>query len=97
MSNYEELSIERKKEQEKGNLPLWYQTAGYQLLKSKYLWNNSTLKETFLRMANVAASHLKDKLPKEHVEYLEKRFFEIMWDGDLAPASPVYNLGTPRG
>lgn len=97
MSNYEELSIERKKEQEKGNLPLWYQTAGYQLLKSKYLWNNSTLKETFLRMANVAASHLKDKLPKEDVEYLEKRFFEIMWDGDLAPASPVYNLGTPRG
>lgn len=97
MSNYEELSIERKKLQEQGDLPEWYQTAGYQLLKDKYLWGDKTLKATFQTMADTAAKHLYDKLPYEEAQYLHKRFFEILWDGDLAAASPVYNLGTPRG
>lgn len=96
MSNYEELSIRRKELQAKGDLPDWYQTAGLQLLEDKYLWKDSTLKETFQRMADTASKHLKD-LPKEEQEYLRKRFFEVLWDGDLAAASPVYNLGTPRG
>lgn len=96
-SNYEELSIERKRLQQEGSLPEWYQTGGYQLLKSKYLWKDSTLKETFQRMADTAIQHLDGKLPKDEVDYLHRRFFEIMWDGHLAPASPVYNLGTPRG
>lgn len=97
MSNYEELSIERKRLQEEGSLPEWYMTPGYQLLKDKYLWENSTLKETFQRMADTAIKHLEGKLPQEEVEYLHRRFFEILWDGDLAAASPVYNLGTKRG
>lgn len=97
MSNYEELSIERKRLQEEGLLPEWYQTAGYQLLKDKYLWGDSNLKETFQRMADTAIRHLKGKLPQDEVDYLHKRFFEVLWDGDLAAASPVYNLGTPRG
>ena len=96
MSNYEELSIRRKALQASGDLPDWYQTAGLQLLEDKYLWENSTLKETFQRMADTASKHLKG-LPKEQQEYLHKRFFEILWEGDLAAASPVYNLGTPRG
>lgn len=97
MSNYEELSIERKRLQKEGSLPDWYMTPGYQLLKDKYLWEDSTLKETFQRMADTAIKHLRGKLPDEEVNYLHRRFFEIMWDGDLAPASPVYNLGTKRG
>lgn len=97
MSNYEELSIKRKKLQEEGSLPDWYQTAGYQLLSDKYLYENSTLKETFQRMADTAAKHLYGKIPDEEAKYLHKRFNEIIWEADLAPASPVYNLGTPRG
>lgn len=97
MSNYEELSIERKRLQEEGSLPDWYMTPGYQLLKDKYLWEDSTLKETFQRMADTAIKHLQGKLPQDEVDYLHKRFFEILWDADLAAASPVYNLGTPRG
>lgn len=97
MSNYEELSIRRKELQAKGDLPDWYQTAGLQLLEDKYLWKDSTLKETFQRMADTASKHLYGKLPQKEAEYLHKRFFEVLWDGDLAGASPVYNLGTPRG
>lgn len=97
MSNYEELSIERKRLQEEGSLPDWYMTPGYQLLKDKYLWGDSTLKQTFQRMADTAIKHLRGKLPDDEVNYLHRRFFEILWDGDLAAASPVYNLGTKRG
>lgn len=97
MSNYEELSIERKRLQKEGSLPDWYMTPGYQLLKDKYLWEDSTLKQTFQRMADTAIKHLRGKLPDKEVNYLHRRFFEILWDGDLAAASPVYNLGTNRG
>lgn len=97
MSNYEELSIKRKKLQEQGDLPEWYQTAGFQLLEDKYLWEDSTLKQTFQRMADTAAKHLYGKIPQADAEYLHKRFFEVLWDADLAAASPIYNLGTPRG
>lgn len=97
MSNYEELSIERKKLQEEGSLPEWYMTPGYQLLKDKYLWEDSTLRETFQRMADTAIKHLVGKMDIHEINYLHKRFFEILWDGDLAAASPVYNLGTPKG
>ena len=97
MSTYEELSIERKKEQDKGNLPNWFTTSAYQLIKKNYLWKDSTLKETYQRMADTAIKHLEGKLPVEEVEYIHKRFFEILWNGDLAAASPVFNLGTPRG
>lgn len=96
-NNYEELSIERKQLQKDGLLPEWFQTAGWQLLKEKYLQEGDTLKNTFKRMASVAASHLKGKIDDLELEYIEKRFFEIMWDGDLAPSSPTYNLGTNRG
>lgn len=96
-NNYEELSIERKQLQKDGLLPEWFQTAGWQLLKDKYLDKGDNLKNTFKRMAQVAASHLKGKVDPLELVYIERRFFEIMWDGDLAPSSPTYNLGTNRG
>ena len=34
--SYEELSVERKEMQEKGWLPDWYTTFGWQMFKSKY-------------------------------------------------------------
>jgi ribonucleoside-diphosphate reductase alpha chain len=44
------------------------------------------------RLAKTAAKHLPDS------EKWEKRFFEVMWNGWLSPATPVLtNMGTTRG
>lgn len=96
-SLYDELSIERKLAQDNGDLPIWFTTMGWQMVKSKYLWKGSTVKETFQRMADTASKHLKGKMSDERVEYFNKRFYEILWDGHLGAASPVWNLGTDRG
>lgn len=90
---YENLSTERKKLQEQGELPEWLTTMGWQLLKNnKYLYKTNSLKKTFKRVAATAASHLT-----HNADYFENRFFEILWKGHFALSTPAYNLGTPKG
>ena len=89
---YEELSEERKKLQEQGELPEWFQTAGWQLFKSKYLYNSTGLKGTYSRIARTASKHT------DNPDYWYAKFFDVMWRGWLACSTPVLsNMGTDRG
>lgn len=88
----QQFSEERKAGQKDGSIPEWMTTGGYQMFKTKYSFNGSTVKESFERIAKAAAKHT----PKKAV--WEKRFFDIMWNGWLACSSPVLaNMGTDRG
>lgn len=94
-SIYDRLSEERKELQEKGLLPEWYTTAGYQLFKDKYLYGTPSVKGQFERIAATAAKHLAHVgLEKE----AKKKFFDLFWKGWLSPSTPVLaNMGTDRG
>lgn len=93
---YDQLSQERKDLQEKGEVPSWYTTAGWQMFKEKYQVGNATVRETFRRISSTAASHLE-----KHgldVKEWEDKFFELMWNGWLSCSTPVLaNMGTTRG
>lgn len=89
-----DLSAERKRLQAEGVLPLWYTTAGWQMFKSKYLYQAANVKEQFQRIAFTAASHL----PLVYKKEAEEKFFNMMWDGVLSCSTPVLsNTGTDRG
>lgn len=89
---YRLMSNERKLLQSKIELPDWLTTMGWQLLKNKsYLVDATNLKVVFKRMAKKAASKLK----REHRDYYQRRFYEILWDAHFAPSTPSYNLGAP--
>ena len=91
-SIYERLSKERKQLQESGDLPKWVVTAGWQLLKEKYLYQTTSLRDTFHRVARAAAVHTDDP------DGWSERFFDLMWKGWLAPSTPVLsNMGTIKG
>lgn len=88
---YERLSEERKKLQEEGELPEWYSTGGWQLFKSKYLYETKGFKGQAQRIAKTAAKHTT-------LENAETRFFDLLWKGWLSPSTPVLaNMGTDRG
>lgn len=92
---YSKLSKERKELQEKGFVPDWYSTGGYQLFKSKYEYETGgeSVKGQFKRIAKTAASHVK-----EHYPDAEEKFFSLLWKGWLSPSTPVLaNTGTSRG
>lgn len=92
--NYQELSEERKQMQADGTMPGWYTTAGWQLFKDKYLYETTTVKGQFERIAKTAASHL----PEQYRVEGESEFFNMLWDGVLSPSTPVLsNTGTNRG
>lgn len=87
---YEELGEERKELQSKGLLPEWYTTAGYQILKKKYLDRGETPYERYRSVADTAAKHTED--PGKWGD----KFFDILWKGWLSPATPVLtNMGKP--
>lgn len=91
-SIYEELREERKELQHKGLLPDWFTTNGYQMFKEKYLWEVYSFKDQVHRIASTAARHTDD--PKAW----EEKFFQVIWRGWLACATPVLaNMGTKRG
>jgi ribonucleoside-diphosphate reductase alpha chain len=92
LSIYEELSLERKELQEKGELPPWFTTAGWQLFKTKGRVGDESYRDRIKTICKTMAKHTDD--PKSW----EKRFFEISWKGWLAFSSPVLtNGGTERG
>lgn len=92
MSNYyEELSLERKELQEKGLLPSWYTTGGYQMFQQKYQWA-PTPREQYETIAATAAQHTDD------APHWKEKFFALLWNGWLSPSTPVLaNMGTTRG
>lgn len=94
----EDLSAERKRLQESGDLPGFYTTAGYQLLLSKYLMPGETPRERYSRVAE-AAGAIADRLyPASDVTSWARKFFDIMWKGWLAPSTPVLlNMDNDRG
>lgn len=92
--SYEELSVERKELQEKGWLPDWYTTFGWQMFKTKYAYGGEEgAKGRWRTIAKTLAKHA----PGDKAKW-EEKFFQLMWKGWLSPASPVLaNTGTDRG
>lgn len=91
---YRKFSTDRKELQEKGLVPEWYTTAGYQMFKEKYEYKTEgrSVRGQFERIAKTAAKHVP--VFKE----AESKFFEMLWKGWLSPSTPVLaNMGTDRG
>ena len=90
---YDKLSQERKELQERGLIPEWYSTGGWQMFKSKYLYGTDrAVKGQFERIAKTASKHVP-MLPEA-----ENKFFDLLWKGWLSPSTPVLaNTGTDRG
>ena len=92
-NKYEFLSAERKRLQQQGLLPHWYQTGGWGLFKSKYMEGSSSFRNRVEQIAETAAKHA----PKDGTNWYEK-FFEVIWNGWLSPSTPTLaNLGTNKG
>jgi len=87
------LKRQLKEEKLRDAAPEWMHWTGYQLLREKgYLDDNETIHSRFLSIASTAADHLPDKIC---IEYQQK-FYDLMWQGKLSPATPVYtNMGKP--
>lgn len=100
VNTYELLSQERKMLQEQGLCPEWMSTGGWQMFKSKYLYQAANPREQFERIARTAAKHAPKSTP-EHWELgrtWETSFLDILWKGLLAGSTPVIsNTGTKRG
>lgn len=94
IQKFEQLSAERKKLQEKGELPSWYTTQAWQMFKAKYMVpGEAALLGRHRTIAKTLARHMKGR----EAEW-EEKFFREMWDGILSPASPALaNTGTNRG
>lgn len=90
---YKKLSEERKELQQKGLVPEWYTTGGYQLFKEKYEYGTDrSVRGQFERIAKTAAKHVP------MLEQAEQKFFDLLWKGWLSPSTPVLaNMGTDRG
>ena len=92
-NKYEFLSAERKRLQQQGLLPTWYQTGGWGLFKSKYMEGSTSFKNRVEQIAATAAKHA----PKDGVDWYAK-FVEVIWNGWLSPSTPTLaNLGTTKG
>lgn len=95
MTYYKELSKERKELQEKGLAPEWMTTAGWQLMKSRYLYRDEKAPIDAYRRV---AGHLSKFLPENLKDTMRQRWEEYMRKGWLAPSTPVLsNTGTDRG
>lgn len=93
---YDLLSEERKDLQEKGMMPEWFSTGGWQLFKEKYLYEAENPYEQYWRIANTAAKHIQGRLP--YSKPWNKAFFDLLWNGWLSCSTPVLaNMGTDRG
>lgn len=92
-SIYKEFGRERKKLQEEGRIPQWYTTAGWQMFKEKYATDKyPDVRSAFERIAKQASIRIpeNEKIQKSW----EEKFFKLMWNGWLAPSTPVFaNMG----
>lgn len=70
--------------------PSWLDDAGYRTLTGGYLQKNETPRQMYRRVAKAASSWFFPEL--------EQKFFDLMWNNWLCPASPILsNMGTERG
>lgn len=91
MSQFEKVSDMRKALQAEGEVPTWYTTQGFIMFTRKYAYKGETVKGAFERIATTLAKH--DLRPEAY-----EKFFNLMWEGKLAPSTPVMcNTGTDRG
>ena len=86
------MTLEELKEQ--GKAAEWMTTEGLKTLQGGYLLDGETPADMYKRVADAAASYYDEPLRSE----LAKRFYQYIWNGWLALATPVSsNLGTTRG
>lgn len=92
--SYEELSQERKELQEKGSIPPFYTTGAWQMFKAKYaVPGEDHVRGRMKTIARTLAQYMEGK-----EDEWEEKFFNLMWNGWLSPATPVLaNVGTDRG
>lgn len=92
---YKKLSEERKELQDKGFIPEWMTTAGWQLFKSKYLYEtDKAVYGQFERIVNTAVQHLPSNM--RNLAY--EKIFNLLWRGHLSLSTPILaNMGTERG
>ena len=91
MSGFENSSQVRKELQSQGEVPMWYTTQGFIMFTRKYAYKGETVREAFHRIASTLSKH--DPKPESY-----DKFFNLMWEGKLAPSTPVMcNTGTDRG
>lgn len=89
----EQLREERLIGVNKGEIPEWMTTHGYMTFKNKYVYEDATVRSTFERIAKSAA-----KYTNQYEAEAEDWFFKLLWNGWLAPSTPVLaNMGTDRG
>lgn len=96
---YEELSKERKEAQAAGAAPDWMITGGYNLWRDRLRYKDETFRDSVDRVASEAAvwAFPLDK-ERRSISDLTRRFFDIIWDNWLCPATTTLaNLGTDRG
>lgn len=87
------ISEERKLGQIEGHIPEWMTSAGYQMIKEKYL-HQPTIKDQFSLIARTAAKHI----PEAQRETAYNKFFWLMWEGIMSCSTPVLaNMGTDKG
>lgn len=94
IQQFELLSAERKRLQALGLLPDWYTTQGWQMFKQKYAVDGEeAVYGRHRTIARTLARHLRGR-----EEEWEEKFFNLLWNGILSPASPALgNTGTDRG
>jgi ribonucleoside-diphosphate reductase alpha chain len=105
MSNiYEALSKERKELQAAGEMADWWSTGAWQLFKAKYLYEASTPREQYSRIARTLAQYIEGRYPDWWYQVFPEgytwydAFFDQMWSGNLSGSTPVIgNTGTNRG
>lgn len=86
------MTLEELKEQ--GKAPAHLTDEGLKTLQGGYLLDGETPADMYRRVANGAASYYDSPLREE----LAKRFYQYIWNGWLALATPVAsNVGTNRG
>lgn len=87
------ISEERKLGIINGTIPPWFSSAGYQMIKEKYL-HQPTIKDQFSLIARTAAKHI----PEAQRETAYNKFFWLMWEGIMSCSTPVLaNMGTDKG
>lgn len=92
--HFEALSAERKALQKNGDIPDWYTTQGWQMFKEKYAVEGEPgVRGRHRTVARTLARHMTG-----YEAEWEERFFNLLWEGVLSPASPALaNTGTRKG
>lgn len=90
---YDGISEERKELISRGELPNWYITAGWSLFKQRYFWADTPI-DQYKTIAATIAKHFKGTVFEREAE---ARFFNLLWNGELSPSTPVLaNTGSGK-